>query len=186
MMKFNYATVHKVSWYARRYADRLGLLGVIGVAVLIVSLIYCTAVILPLKKEVYDVRGNMARMSDKSPALSIKQMNKLGEFYNFFPKTDAMTDSLNKIYRIAGMQHLGLEQGDYRLVKDPNSKLTRYEINLPVRGGYLQIRQFLAKALNEMPNLALDSVNFKRQKSHDAAIESQIKLTLYLGDGNEK
>jgi hypothetical protein len=182
MMQFNNTTIHKASWYLRRYADRLGIVGITGVVILIASLIFCVAVILPLKKEVYDAGNNLARLSDKSPALSIEQMNKLGEFYGFFPKADAMTDSLNKIYHIAGTQNLGLEQGDYHLIKDPNNKLTRYEINLPVKGGYLQIRQFLAKTLKEIPNLSLDNVNFKRQKIHDAAIESQIKFTLYLGD----
>ena len=58
--------------------------------------------------------------------------------------------------------------------------LAEYRITLPLKGDYGQIRGFIAKTLNELPYVALESVRFERQKVNDPAIDAQLKLVLYL------
>jgi hypothetical protein len=76
-----------------------------------------------------------------------------------------------------------LEQGDYRLASAKGDKLERYQITLPVKGSYPQIRKFIGRLLADLPAASLDGVSFLRQKIGDTQVESQLKLTLYLGDG---
>lgn len=87
---------------------------------------------------------------------------------------------MSKLYNAATQQNLALEQGEYRLAPERDSKLTRYDVTLPVKGGYLQIRKFLAQSLTEMPALALESVSFSRQRADESMVNAQLQFTLYL------
>jgi hypothetical protein len=123
------------------------------------------------------------RMVPKAKVAVSKTLNpadQLAEFYRFFPNEDTAADWMRKLYAAAALQGVDLEQGDYQLVHDPDGKITRYDIVLPVRGGYLQIRKFIAQALMDVPALSLDSITFSRQKIGDAAIDAQLRFTLYL------
>jgi hypothetical protein len=88
---------------------------------------------------------------------------------------------LAKIYGAAERQSLKLEQGEYRAVADNVSKLTHYQVMLPVKGTYPQVRKFVASALTEVPNLSLESIQFERQKVSDTIVDAKIKMVLYLG-----
>lgn len=105
---------------------------------------------------------------------------KLASFYQFFPRTNGVPDQLEKIYAVAEKQALRLEQGDYRAVRDGVGRLVRYQITLPVKGTYPQIRQFVGGVLTEIPTIALENIQFERQKIGDVAVEAKIKLTMYL------
>jgi len=50
-----------------------------------------------------------------------------------------------------------------------------------VKGSYLQIRQFVAQALNDVPVAALEDINFKREAIGATEVETRIKFTLFLG-----
>jgi hypothetical protein len=46
----------------------------------------------------------------------------------------------------------------------------------------MRMRKFLSKALADIPNISLDSVEFQRQKISDTTLEAQVKMTLFLLD----
>jgi hypothetical protein len=74
-----------------------------------------------------------------------------------------------------------LDQAEYRPLPDPEGRLTRYQILLPAKGTYPEVRRFLVQAGSEIPGLAVDGISFQRQQIGDSALEAQIKLTLFLG-----
>lgn len=88
---------------------------------------------------------------------------------------------MEKIYAAAAKFNLNLDQGDYQLVQERDLKLARYEMVLPVRGDYVQIRKFVALALSEVPTLALDGISLTRQNITDPTVDAQLRMTLYLG-----
>jgi len=57
----------------------------------------------------------------------------------------------------------------------------RFQITLPVKGEYLKIRKFLAALPTVLPIVALENVQFQRQKIADPVVEAKIRLVLYLG-----
>ena len=88
---------------------------------------------------------------------------------------------LRKLHRAARDQGLTLDQAEYRPLSEPEGNLTRYQIVLPAKGTYPEVRRFLVQAAGDVPGLAVDGVSFQRQQIGDAAVEAQIKLTLFLG-----
>ncbi len=104
---------------------------------------------------------------------------KLTAFYQFFQREEATTDWLAKLYAIAEKSGVTLRMAEYQLIKGPG-KLDRYEIALPLTGDYAQVRAFLENALLEIPVLSLDQLSFRRKRTNDLAVETQVRLTLHV------
>ena len=111
----------------------------------------------------------------------VNPVEQLAQFYRFFPSQEAATDVMAAMYTAAAEQKLNLDQAEYRLVHDRDGKLSRYEVTLLVKGGYVQVRKFVARAMGAVPTMSLDGITFSRQKSDDAAVDVQLRFTLYLG-----
>ena len=52
-------------------------------------------------------------------------------------------------------------------------------IVLPVSGSYAQIRDFLARALAEVPALSLDQMTLRRESRNQAEVHAELRLTLH-------
>ncbi|WP_157178806.1 type 4a pilus biogenesis protein PilO [Herbaspirillum rubrisubalbicans] len=130
-----------------------------------------------LREEAAKLRATI-RPSLSKPSLS--PVDELGRFYEFFPQVERMPDLLDRMYRAAADQGVMLDRGDYQLSSERDVKLVRYDIALPVKGGYLQVRKFVAQALNDIPSLSLESIVFNRQRINEQQLDVQIKFSLYL------
>lgn len=126
--------------------------------------------------------GTQTKAKFPSTEKPLNPAEQLDAFYRFFPRQDTVSDWMAKLYDAAAQQNLALENGEYRLAHDRDGKLSRYDIVLPVKGSYLQVRKFIAQALADVPSLALDGITFSRQKIDDAFVDAQIRFTLYLGE----
>ena len=182
----DYTVIAHLRWRAQAAMKSLCWPGVVGLGLLAFCLAFYGSALLP-------AQGRLAEMHDQVNALGarIAQMKtvpqqetpetQLAAFYQFFPDFAATPDLLEKLYAAAETSGIVLEQGEYRLASSKEDKLERYQVTLPVRGSYPAVRKFLGRVLADLPAASLDSVSFQRQKVGDTQVESQIKLTLYLG-----
>lgn len=179
----------KYFWYAKRAIRRLGLLGGLGIGIAIIGLIAYYSAILPQKREVQALKNETEKLKSNTEASKLARINspstqtQLARFYQRFPSTTAAPDLLDKIYATAKTHGLSLEQGDYRWVHEDQDKLMRFEVVLPVKGSYIQVRKFVNQLMLDLPNLAVDDISFQRQRVGDAVVQSQIKFSLFLGEG---
>jgi hypothetical protein len=176
----------RLAWHARELRRAVGLPGVAGAALLGASLLFYGAAVLPVAAESAALERELAALeAARQPAAGVREkpsdpVRQLAEFYRFFPQSSKAPDDLAKLHELAAVHHIQLDQGTYRLVRDRVGKLLMYEISLPVKSDYPQLRKFMSQALTEIPYLSLDSVSFQRQKAGDTTLESQIKFTLFL------
>ena len=171
---------------ARRAFHHLGWPGVLGVALVLLAAVVTLSVVQAKTTRLAELKRDSASLKTrieqaaKSGIPETGSQEELAKFYDFF--TDAhLTEWLNKLYAAAAAQKLVLEQGEYRITPDKSGKLARYQITLPVKGSYLQIRQFVAQALADVPVAALEDINFKRETIGTTQIDARIKFTLFLG-----
>ena len=108
----------------------------------------------------------------------------LAAFYDAFPRASDLPDAMQTLYDAAQAEGLVLERSDYRLVRERGERYVRYEISLPVKTTYPQLRRFLAKAFAALPTLAVDEVQFTRAQIADALVECRLSLSLYLIDSD--
>ena len=163
----------------------LGWPGILGLGLLVsIGGFYVSALapqqtrIEELHQESLQLRQKAKRSDSDAPQAPAE---KLAAFYGFFPPPKDLPDLLEKIFGAAKLQTLVLEHGEYRALKEGVGKLTRYQLTLPVRGTYPQIRKFVDAALAEVPALSLDSIQFERRKIGEATVDAKIKLVVYLG-----
>ncbi len=104
----------------------------------------------------------------------------LATFYASLADPAKVPEMLRRLHTIAADRGLALEQAAYRPVADPQGRVVRYQIVLPAKAAYPQVRRFLAQATRDLPALAVDGVTFQRQQVGEASLEAQIKLTLFV------
>ena len=170
---------------ANHQLRQLGWPGVAGIGMLLFSASFYLSSSLPAAEEAASMRESIAsEMKNRSAASDQARSNSPGaqlkSFYDYFPPARQLPDQLARIYGFADKQGLQLRQGEYRLIQETNAKLERYQVTLPLRGGYAQVRRFVAEVMNEMAVVSLDDLKFEKQQIGDTAIEAQIRMTLFL------
>ena len=85
-------------------------------------------------------------LPDDSPAAQLQA------FYAIFPLQTDAPESMSRVFAAAEESKLQLLRGDYAIVTDRQTGLVLYRMTLPVRGGYTQIREFVAAALVKFLN----------------------------------
>lgn len=176
--------VRRISWHAQRMATAFGWPAMAALLVL-VSCIALTFLFLdPLKDRIASIKRDAQALRAQSKTLVVapKVLNpaeQLEAFYRFFPDEESVPDAMGVLYNAAALHNLNLDQADYHLSTGRDDKLMRYQIVLPVKGGYVQVRKFIAQALAEIPNLSLEGITFNRQKIGETLVDAQLTFTLY-------
>ncbi len=171
-------------WHFRLLA--LGWHGWLGLALLLVSLVLALAVLLPGHRHLQQLQGDIAQLRrelnqhqgqwiDRSPQAS------LNAFYRFLPPESAAVRQVSAFFAAADANGIDLDQAEYVLTRDRIARMSRYQVILPLRGTYTDIRFFVIELLNAMPAVAINELSFKREDVHAQEVEARLRLTIYLG-----
>ncbi len=102
------------------------------------------------------------------------------QFYQLLPQA-AGADALSaNILRTADGLGLRFERAEFSATPLAGMRLIQYQIKLPVRGSYMQIRQFLKALLNAHPTLALMELQVRRDNVLSESVQANLVLSLYL------
>ena len=154
----------------RHLSQELGALGNAALIMLAAAGVFFILVLQPMK----DDRARMECALSKKPE---SQANLAG-FYGFLEaKDESTTDALAKLHAIGTATGVAMQSGNYR-TQQAAGRLERYELQLPVSGSYAQIRDFLNRALAEIPALSLDQMTLRRDGRNDA-VQAELRLTLH-------
>lgn len=180
--------MNETLWRARDWLERIGWPGVIGLALLVFSAgLAATAIpsrvaeLDALHEEVQTLQERYRMTGSTAPGARSTREEQLEAFYGFFPPLSTLPDWLERIYAAAEKNGVALEVGEYRLVQERGWRLARYQLNLPVKGSYRQIRGFVAQVLTDVPAAALDEIGFRRDAVATERIDVRLRLTLYMG-----
>jgi len=176
----------KAGWKVKRTLVRLRWPGVVGLALLLFT----------VGLTFFGVEASRQRLNtlDREAAALKAQFGKhgtgpiltsnrtqLSNFYAFFPLTENVPELLARINRSAGEHQLMLEKGEYKLARDSNFRLARYQVTLPVRGDYGELRSFVDDVLQTVPSAALEELTLKRESADLPQLEGRVRFVLFLG-----
>ncbi|WP_338847721.1 hypothetical protein V8J88_03130 [Massilia sp. W12] len=108
----------------------------------------------------------------------------LVRFYDALGERSYVEQQVNLLFGIAERAGLTLRQGEYKLSFNKAGGFYHYQITLPVKGTYGQLRQFCEQTLLQIPFAALDEISFKREIVANRNLEARLRLSLYLGDAD--
>ena len=168
----------------RFYLGRLGRVGLAGAVLIAGSLVYDAAVVRPREAALEEqlIRNAAARrLAEAQRARAATEADaSLAQQPTLAPAAAA---ALRRLFSAADKAGLELVQGEYRLTELTEAHLRRYQLSLPVAGGYPEIRAFLVQALNADPALALSAIQLRRERIESPDLEALLNFTLYLEPG---
>jgi hypothetical protein len=126
------------------------------------------------------VAGTLAAVVVAPPPDS--QQN-LAQFYAALGQRHYAEQEVKMLFALAAKNGLTLTSGEYKESVDAASRVTSYQVVLPVKGPYNAIWQFCLQVLAALPFAALDDISFKRELIAEAAPEARLSFTFYLKDG---
>jgi Tfp pilus assembly protein PilO len=184
---FEMPSWNRIRWSSRYWLRRLDWPGVVAIGILAMCPAFYFSTIRPEQARLDLARESVAMLNEQF-ALGGKSANgnelsledQLAEYYRKFPAEESSPQWLEKLMGLAANNGLTLNDGEYKVTRDNVGKLVRYQMTLRVKGEFPQIRKFLTDLPSVLPVVALENVQFERQKVADASVEAKIKLVLYL------
>ena len=171
----------------RRAPTLLGWPGMAGIGVLTACAAFYLSTILQAEKQLASLHHRVLTVQDQlkhgdqgSHSSQRTPEEQLAKFYSLFPQHDDLPQRMEKIFSSAQSHGIGLEQGEYKVTRESEGGLVRFQMTFPVKGDYPRIRKYLSSLMTDIPTLALQQVQFKREKVGDATVDADIKLVLYL------
>lgn len=178
----------RLRWLSRRWLRTLGGPGVLAMAGLAALPVFYFSAIRPLQAHLDEVSQGVARRYEEEALARRSDGNRprgpdeqLAAYYGFFPPVRSAPQWLEKLVALAESHGLSLDQGEYQAAPDKVGKLVRFQMTLPMKGEYPQIRRFLADLPGELPAVALEQVQFERDSIADPEVDTKVRLVLYLG-----
>lgn len=168
----------------RFHLGRLGWVGAAGAVLIVGSLAYDAGVMRPRAAALEEqlIRNAQARRAAEALRAQAATEADAGVAARP-PLAPAAAAALRRLFDAADKAGLELTQGEYRLTEVKDAQLRRYQVSLPVAGGYPEIRAFVARALNADPALALTAIQLRREGIESTDLEAQLNFTLYLESG---
>jgi hypothetical protein len=167
----------------RFHLGRLGWVGMAGAVLIVGSLAYDASVVRPREAALEDQLNRNAQARRTADALRAQTASEADAGVAAPPLAPAAAAALRRLFDAAEQAGLQLAQGEYRLTEVKDAPLRRYQLSLPVAGGYPEIRAFVAQALNADPALALTAIQLRREQIENPALEALLNFTLYLEPG---
>ncbi|PSJ17846.1 hypothetical protein [Nitrosomonas supralitoralis] len=172
---------------------RLGNLGKVGIGLMIATGIYYLLVVIPQEAELQKLKDRAVTLQAQAASKNSsgeggdleasKKMSgdqALQVFYEFFPRVDSSPFWIRELVRVAKKQGVELTSSEYRLINEKDARLARYEMVLPVKGKYSQIRAFIADALEAVPAMAISAIAMKRENTVSDKLEVRLEINLYM------
>lgn len=161
------------------YLGRLGRVGAVGALLIVASLVYENAVVQPREAALEEQLQRNAQMRREAAAQHARAETAV-DATGQPALAPAVAAALRRLFEAADKTGLELDRGEYRLAEVKDAHLRRYQLSLPVAGGYPEIRAFVAQALNADPALALTAIQLRRERIESPDLDGLLNFTLYL------
>ena len=156
-------------------------LGTLALAMAIGALLPQWQTVRELRADEADASAQVERVKRGELKIAVKpEQQALDSLRQQLPGQPQASALIERMYHLASAEHISLARGEYALGIDPKTQLARYQIVLPVRGSYLQIRGFLKGLLNQLPTLVLEDLELQRKRIGDSELNGRLRMTLYL------
>ena len=163
-----------------RLRQDLGAMGFASIALILAAAAFAFLAVKPLAERNALLAQRAAQLAaSRAPDQPGTAAGKVASVYGFLDKREQTTDWLAKLHGIGAATGVQLKSASYK-TQPTDGRIVRYELVLPVAGSYPQIRDFLKRALAEIPVLSLDQLTLKRDSGGAGQVQAELRLTLHM------
>lgn len=173
--------------YVNYAAQRLGKLGIVGVALAVFSLVTLWSTNLPLREQLAAGNASLEQVAAgpqaaNSPAATPQVQ--LERFLDELPTRDDLPGMLNKVVAASSATGIQLDEGRYELAPaGQTGHIARYRLSFPVTGSYPQVRGFIEQALVAVPSMSLDGMTLERSEIADQVVTAELDFAVFVRTG---
>lgn len=159
---------------------RLGIPGVVGMALLLFCLSFYFGSFAPARDELRALGSEQARLAQLAAQASGAPLGRAPAQSARHPPpalADA-PDILKQLGAAAGRHGLALDHASYRLIVAEGQR--RMELTLPLKGSYPGFRAFLRDLFGLAPAASIDELKLHRAAAREAQLEADLRLSYPL------
>jgi hypothetical protein len=176
------AAVNRLRWQWQR---QLGWPGALSVLLLATAATLAVAVRPNLQDRQRELlRAHVARLDATAKVASAAsaataQRDPRDAARDVLPPLSKRGESVARLLKLLEGAKVIAQRGEYS-VEDQAPALVRLRVSLPVSGSYGPLRELVATLLNDMPHLALDSMDLERAPEGGGQVTGHLRLSLYF------
>jgi len=129
-----------------------------------------------LRREQVASRQRQAQKLNPEDATS----KRIAGFYADLPTPVGALEAIEAIHNAAQANGVKLAHGEYRMTREGSAPLLRYQMTLPARASYPNLRAWIGDVMNTIPTAALDEISFRREDVGNDSVEARVRMTLFL------
>ena len=175
----------RVLRYARFFAGRLGIAGACGLALLVFAAGFLLLGVQPLYEEVRVLTARAERLARPGPAGTTEAADPAAAveaLLDSLPPLDQAPEFVARLHASAAEHRLVLESGEYHVTHDAEARLARYQVRFPLKGSYVQIRRYVAAAMEGIPSMTLDEFSIRRASIGAREVEARVQFALLFAE----
>lgn len=168
-------------WYLHQWARRLGVAGLVGLALLIAALGVGLIQLQPLKLQAQQQQQQLTslRLAAQKP-VALPQPVIAADPLAALPPDSSAASALGELEQLARAHGFALARGTYSVAGVANTSLARWQFVLPLEADFSALHAFSAAALERLPNLALDEIKLKRERIEDTTLDAELRFSLFV------
>lgn len=170
----------RFKWYLHELMDNLSWRGIAGLVCIIFAFFILIGSILPNREKIKNIEFQNKNITKKvASSNNIKIKDNLLSFYDTLPLQNELTSQTRKIHEIAKVSNITIKDVSYKISKIQNTPVSSYQLKFTTDSNYRDIRYFISEVLVQLPNLALEEINFSRETSKSINVETSISMIIY-------
>lgn len=164
-------------------ANGIGLPGVIGLGLLFFAASFHFSALAPAWAERERLQSEERKLvlpEQLSPAPVIAAGGEAPAPPGKLPPPAEVLELFDRLQAVGETNAVTVERATYNVIRHDRDATLQYEITLPLRGGYPNLKTFLRESLELAPSASLDSLSLQRAKASDAALEASVRLSYFF------
>lgn len=163
------------------HAQRLGTVGVSGIAALVFAAAFLFSSLLPLRTRVAGLREELSSVTVERPAPhAAPRPAQPASFVASLPTRKSLPGVLAAIVQQAEVAGLSLDHGVYQWSVGKSGAIAQYQLTLPVKGAYPDVRKFVDATLAAVPAAALAGITLERPNVGDAQVSADLRFVIFV------
>jgi len=167
-------------WRIRQWSRRLGAVGLLGSALLVLALGLFLTQGRPLQQTTLQQQRQLESLRAAAHTVAAVPAAAKPDPLATLPPDSSTAAALGELEQLARAHGFELARGQYSVAAVNGARLASWQLVLPVEASYPELHAFVAAALERLPNLVLDEVKLKREHIEDIGLQAELRFSLFV------
>jgi len=174
-----------LQWHLHRMAERLGVIGNLAIALLVLAVAAYLLLLRPLSSELDAVKAASQEPSKREGRSGISDAERYDAFEQALPSIATRPSAIQSLVDIAISEGLQPNEITYKTENRLNDPFSHYHVEFGLYAPYPDIQHFLSVLLHKLNFVSIESITYNRETVKDDRVEARVHLAFHFSRRNE-